>query len=80
MPLWHRPARPYGYAAARAYAAYKDPLFLAYAVDSWWFGRAQTIFTEDIESGALTVKNFSIAQVCQGSAFRSRNPVAIPTH
>ncbi|KAJ7824493.1 hypothetical protein B0H13DRAFT_1919098 [Mycena leptocephala] len=53
---------PYGYAAARAYAAYKDPLFLAYAVDSWWFGRAQTIFTEDIESGALTVKNFSFAQ------------------
>lgn len=60
--------RPYGYAAARAYAAYSDPLFLTYAVDSWWFGRAQTIFPDDLESGTLTGKNFSIAQVCHDGA------------
>ncbi len=61
--------RPYGYAAAHAYAAYRDRLFLTYAIDSWWFGRAHTIFPEDVATGTVSTKNFSIAQVCQDSAF-----------
>jgi hypothetical protein len=64
-------ARPYGYAAAHAYSAYKDPLFLTYAIDSWWFGRAHTIFPEDVAAGTIGVKDFSIAQDCQDSAFFS---------
>ncbi|KAJ7438784.1 hypothetical protein B0H11DRAFT_2254290 [Mycena galericulata] len=40
------PCRAYGHAAARAYAAYKDPVFLDYAVQSWWYGRSYTLSSQ----------------------------------
>ncbi|KAJ7619856.1 hypothetical protein DFH06DRAFT_1235184 [Mycena polygramma] len=57
----------YGYAAARAYTAYKDPLFLEYAVESWWFGRGYTISQVNADTGKIGGKNFSISSACQGA-------------
>ncbi|KAJ7117083.1 hypothetical protein C8R44DRAFT_627232, partial [Mycena epipterygia] len=55
----------YGYAAARAYAAYKNPTFLQYAIQSWWFGRSYTLSQDDISSGKNAGKNFSVSKICQ---------------
>jgi hypothetical protein len=60
--------RSYGYAAARAYVAYKDRVFLQYAVESWWFGRTYTLSQADIDAGKIGVKNFSVPALCQGGA------------
>ncbi|KAJ7468986.1 hypothetical protein FB451DRAFT_1255438 [Mycena latifolia] len=57
----------YGYAAARAYAAYKNPTFLQYAIESWWFGRAWTLSQDDVSSGTFAEKEFPIENVCQES-------------
>ncbi|KAJ7923590.1 hypothetical protein B0H13DRAFT_2655064 [Mycena leptocephala] len=57
----------YGYAAARAYVAYKDRVFLQYAVESWWFGRTYTLSQADIDAGKIGVKNFSVPALCQGA-------------
>ncbi|KAJ6560643.1 hypothetical protein DFH09DRAFT_1279584 [Mycena vulgaris] len=56
----------YGYAAARAYTAYKDPTFLQYAVESWWFGRTYTLSQANVDAGKSTVKNFNVPALCQG--------------
>ncbi|KAJ7117074.1 hypothetical protein C8R44DRAFT_627179, partial [Mycena epipterygia] len=56
----------YGYAAVRAYAAYKNPVFLQYAVQSWWFGRTYTLSPDDIDAGKIAGKNFTVEQFCQG--------------
>ncbi|KAJ6473979.1 hypothetical protein C8R47DRAFT_1221239 [Mycena vitilis] len=60
-------ALSYGYAAARAYTAYKDPVFLQLAVESWWFGRSYTLSTADTGAGKIATKNFSVASNCQGA-------------
>ncbi|KAF7335021.1 Glycoside hydrolase family 76 protein [Mycena venus] len=56
----------YGYAAARAYAAYKDPIFLQYAIDSWSFASTFTLTEADTGAGQIPVKNFTIQGLCQG--------------
>ncbi|KAJ6520988.1 hypothetical protein DFH09DRAFT_1287310 [Mycena vulgaris] len=56
----------YGRAAAKAYAAYKNPTFRDYAVQSWYFGRSYTISQSDVTAGTITTKDFPIQKVCQG--------------
>ncbi len=65
-------SRIFGRAAARAYVGYKNPTFLDYAVQSWWFGRAYTISPADAASGSISTKDFPIWEVCD-------NGEAIPT-
>ncbi|KAJ7488237.1 hypothetical protein FB451DRAFT_1226753 [Mycena latifolia] len=57
-------ARSFGHAAAKAYAAYKTPAFLQYAAESWWNGRARTLSDNDVLSGKIDGKNFSVAARC----------------
>nr|GAT57861.1 glycoside hydrolase family 76 protein [Mycena chlorophos] len=59
----------YGYAAAQAYIAYKDPLFLKYAELAWETGNNYTIAQSDVNAGRMVngVKSFSLAQMCQGA-------------
>ncbi|KAJ7438812.1 hypothetical protein B0H11DRAFT_2254320 [Mycena galericulata] len=57
----------YGHAAVRAYAAYKDPVFLDYAIQSWWFGRFYTLSSQEVSSGSSGAKSFPIEGNCQGS-------------
>ncbi|KAJ6537839.1 hypothetical protein B0H19DRAFT_1270238 [Mycena capillaripes] len=69
----------YGHAAARAYTAYKNPTFLQYAVQSWWYGRLRTISQSDLDAGKSAVKNFTLKQVCQdatmvGGTFWNNDP------
>ncbi|KAJ7275873.1 hypothetical protein C8J57DRAFT_1311898 [Mycena rebaudengoi] len=70
----------YGYAAARAYLVYnKNPLFLQYAIESWWFGRSYTLSQADIDSGGIPVKNFTLVGVCKnatmaGGTFHTTDP------
>ncbi|KAJ7467427.1 hypothetical protein B0H11DRAFT_2197345 [Mycena galericulata] len=59
------PTYSFGHAAARAYTAYKNPIFLQYALQSWWFGRAYTLSESDVSAGEIATKNFSISGVCQ---------------
>ncbi|KAJ7479364.1 hypothetical protein B0H11DRAFT_1620857, partial [Mycena galericulata] len=59
--------RAYGHAAARAYAAYKDPVFLDYAIQSWWFGRFYTLSSQEVSSGSSGAKSFPIEGNCQGT-------------
>ncbi|PBK93437.1 hypothetical protein ARMGADRAFT_1062908, partial [Armillaria gallica] len=54
----------YGYAAARAYAAYQDPDFLDLAVTSWISARRYTISKEQATSGTTGVKQFSLSPSC----------------
>ncbi|KAJ7479387.1 hypothetical protein B0H11DRAFT_2423567 [Mycena galericulata] len=61
------PCRAYGHAAARAYEAYKDPVFLDYAVQSWWFGRSYTLSSQEVSSGSSGVKSFPIEGICGGT-------------
>ncbi|KAJ6559786.1 hypothetical protein B0H19DRAFT_1260480 [Mycena capillaripes] len=56
----------YGHAAIRAYAAYKDQIFLDHAVQSWWFGRSYTLSDAGISSGKSDAKEFPIEKQCQG--------------
>ncbi|KAJ7777676.1 hypothetical protein DFH07DRAFT_936690 [Mycena maculata] len=58
------PTYTFGHAAARAYTAYKNPIFLQYAVQSWWFGRAYTLSDSDVSAGKIATKNFTISGVC----------------
>ncbi|KAJ7114692.1 hypothetical protein C8R44DRAFT_629530, partial [Mycena epipterygia] len=55
----------YGYAAARAYAAYKNPVFLQYAIQAWWFGRTYTLSPDNIGAGRIPAKNFTVEQFCK---------------
>ncbi|KAJ7917427.1 hypothetical protein B0H13DRAFT_2322371 [Mycena leptocephala] len=56
----------FGHAAAKAYAAYRDPVFLQYAIESWWVGRRRTISQSDLSAGKIAGKNFTLAKVCEG--------------
>lgn len=59
----------YGYAAARAYVAYKDSTFLDYAVTVRNFGQTFTISPEQAEAGTPGSKNFSLSSQCQGCTY-----------
>ncbi|KAJ7740390.1 hypothetical protein B0H16DRAFT_1464947 [Mycena metata] len=53
----------FGNAAAYAYVAYdKNPIFLQYAVDSWWWGREHTLSTQDISAGKFPGMNFTLVK------------------
>ncbi|KAJ7890200.1 hypothetical protein B0H14DRAFT_2561472 [Mycena olivaceomarginata] len=56
----------FGHAAANAYAAYKNPVFLQYAIESWWVGRRRTISPSDLSAGTIAGKNFTLTKVCEG--------------
>ncbi|KAF5338858.1 hypothetical protein D9758_015567 [Tetrapyrgos nigripes] len=56
----------YGYAAAWAYAAYKDDDFLDFAADSWSFGWNYTLKQDEVDGKSTPVKDFNISQTCQG--------------
>ncbi len=60
------PHRNYGYAAARAYNAYRDPEFLAFAVTSWGSARRYTISKEQAAAGSMDVKQFNLSTSCSG--------------
>ncbi|KAJ7310806.1 hypothetical protein DFH08DRAFT_1087998 [Mycena albidolilacea] len=69
----------FGHAAVKAYAAYKNSVFLQYAVESWWFGRSRTLSQSDVSAGNIAGKNFTITKNCQsatmvGGAFWVNDP------
>ncbi|KAJ7062688.1 hypothetical protein C8F01DRAFT_1056511 [Mycena amicta] len=55
----------YGHAAARAYKAYGDPLYLDYAMGNWWTGRAMTISSADMSASKITGKSFALLPVSE---------------
>ncbi|KAF7349905.1 Glycoside hydrolase family 76 protein [Mycena venus] len=55
----------YGHAGAIAYAAYKDQVFLDYAIQSWWFGQTYTLTSQQVAAGRTDIKNFTIQSQCQ---------------
>ncbi|KAF7328326.1 Glycoside hydrolase family 76 protein [Mycena venus] len=57
----------YGHAGAIAYAAYKDQVFLDYAIQSWYFGQKYTLTAQQVAAGKTDIKNFTIASQCQDS-------------
>lgn len=57
----------YGYAAARAYAAYQDSDFLGFAVTSWTSGRLYTINDSQAASGIMYGKEIQISSSCQNA-------------
>ncbi|KAK0468939.1 hypothetical protein IW261DRAFT_1344744 [Armillaria novae-zelandiae] len=57
----------YGYAAARAYAAYQDPDFLDLAVTAWNTVRQYTISDKQAALGTMDVKQFRLSLSCQGA-------------
>ncbi|KAJ6596129.1 hypothetical protein DFH09DRAFT_973280 [Mycena vulgaris] len=67
----------YGHAAAIAYKTYRNPLFLQFAIQSWWWGRLNTIS----QDGLLDARNFDLSTTCQGismagGTFREKDPAA----
>uniref|UniRef100_A0A0W0F728 Glycoside hydrolase family 76 protein n=1 Tax=Moniliophthora roreri TaxID=221103 RepID=A0A0W0F728_MONRR len=65
---WVRGGIAFGNAATRAYEAYKDDLFLEYAVKAWNWGRQFTISEENIEAGVIPVKKFELQRTCGNEA------------
>ncbi|KAF7333678.1 Glycoside hydrolase family 76 protein [Mycena sanguinolenta] len=57
-------ARSFGHAAAKAYMAYNNSVFLQYAIQSWWFGSGRTISASDIAAGKIAGKKFTLATAC----------------
>ncbi|KAJ7577882.1 hypothetical protein C8J56DRAFT_362367 [Mycena floridula] len=58
----------YGYAAACAYAAYKDAAFLVWAQDNWNFGLDNTISQQQLDgTQPFNQKNFTLQAGCKGS-------------
>ncbi|KAJ7323025.1 hypothetical protein DFH08DRAFT_712035, partial [Mycena albidolilacea] len=55
----------YGHAGAMAYAAYKDQVFLDYAIQSWWFGQTYTLTSQQVAAGKTGVKNITLSSQCQ---------------
>ncbi|KAJ7573690.1 hypothetical protein C8J56DRAFT_1065825 [Mycena floridula] len=56
----------YGYAATRAYVAYKDTDFLTWAQESWEFGRSFVLSAADLTSGKSGSKSFNLQTQCFG--------------
>ncbi|PBK86126.1 hypothetical protein ARMGADRAFT_1128195 [Armillaria gallica] len=57
----------YGYAAARAYNTYQNPIFLDLAVTSWTTARRYTISKEQAVSGSTDIKQSELAPSCNGT-------------
>ncbi|KAJ6578275.1 hypothetical protein B0H19DRAFT_932063, partial [Mycena capillaripes] len=55
----------YGHAGAITYIAYKDQVFLDYAIQSWWFGHTYTLTPQQVAAGKTDIKNFTIISQCQ---------------
>ncbi|KAJ7231072.1 hypothetical protein C8J57DRAFT_1251339 [Mycena rebaudengoi] len=51
----------YGRASAKAYLAYKRPIFLDFARLSWSFGRRYTLSQQEASAGSTTVKSFPVS-------------------
>ncbi|KAJ6543145.1 hypothetical protein B0H19DRAFT_1311313 [Mycena capillaripes] len=67
-----------GHAAIRAYMAYKNPVFLELANESWAFARSFTISEADLASRSILGKDFSLQATCQdatmvGGTFETTN-------
>ncbi|KAF7323756.1 hypothetical protein MKEN_00596600 [Mycena kentingensis (nom. inval.)] len=59
----------YGFAAVRAYAAYRDPIFLHYAITAWESANSLTLTQQMLDFGVIPPgKNFSAITTCQGSS------------
>ncbi|KAF7368573.1 Glycoside hydrolase family 76 protein [Mycena venus] len=58
----------FGHAAAKAYIAYKKPIFLQYAIQSWWNGRKWTLSVQDIAAGKFAGKSFPLTKACQNAS------------
>ncbi|KAJ7155125.1 hypothetical protein C8R46DRAFT_1196660 [Mycena filopes] len=56
------------HASIRAYAAYKDPVFLQLANESWAFAQTYTLFGSAAASGSLGFKNFTMNSACQAKS------------
>ncbi|KAJ7161850.1 hypothetical protein C8R43DRAFT_991622 [Mycena crocata] len=54
-----------GHAAIRAYTAYKNPIFLNIANQTWTYARDHTISAEAIAAGSLPAKDVVLAKTCQ---------------
>ncbi|KAK0237333.1 hypothetical protein EDD85DRAFT_1024011 [Armillaria nabsnona] len=57
----------YGYAAVRAYTAYRDPDFLTIAATSWASARRYTVSLEQAATGTMETKKFTLASSCNGT-------------
>ncbi|KAK7030960.1 hypothetical protein VNI00_013907 [Paramarasmius palmivorus] len=71
--------RTYSIAATRAYAAYRDPAFLTFAEIAWGSGREYTLSDDNIRTGSIPGKNFTIEENCErnsmaGGCFWRRDP------
>ncbi|KAJ6552153.1 hypothetical protein B0H10DRAFT_1931584, partial [Mycena sp. CBHHK59/15] len=64
-----KPPRSMGHAAVRAYQAYKNPVFLQYANQSWQLARAYALSQDDLLAGTLSGKDFTVQATCQGREF-----------
>ncbi|KAJ7201786.1 hypothetical protein GGX14DRAFT_571054 [Mycena pura] len=64
--LFYLAPRSLGHAAATAYAAYGDPMFLGFANAPWTFARSYTISGGYLASGSMTGKDFPLPQTCNG--------------
>ncbi|KAK7044487.1 glycoside hydrolase family 76 protein [Favolaschia claudopus] len=63
----------YGHAAAKAYAAYNDPVFRDYAIQSWYFGRTYTLSASQVAAGKTSVKSMSIVNECHERTYFAQN-------
>ncbi|KAJ6457253.1 glycosyl hydrolase family 76-domain-containing protein [Mycena sanguinolenta] len=69
----------YGHAAVIAYTTYNNPVFLQYAVESWWAARNYTLYPDNLDAGTFPGKNFPLSASCAGlsmagGTFESRDP------
>ncbi|KAK7034753.1 hypothetical protein VNI00_012160 [Paramarasmius palmivorus] len=58
----------FGYAAARAYEAYRDESFLDFAKMAWDSGRRVTISDDDVSAGVILAKDFTLQKNCRGAS------------
>ncbi|KAJ7577933.1 hypothetical protein C8J56DRAFT_970024 [Mycena floridula] len=56
----------YGYAAATAYAVYKDPAFLEWAQQSWQFGLNYTVLQHQLDGSQKSPRNITLMATCAG--------------
>ncbi|THV01181.1 hypothetical protein K435DRAFT_854037 [Dendrothele bispora CBS 962.96] len=71
IPYWFIMLKLYTYydswfSDSRAYVAYQDEDFLNFAAVAWNSARQYTLSEEDVQSGTIAGKNFSISSNCQG--------------
>uniref|UniRef100_A0A0W0GEH2 Glycoside hydrolase family 76 protein n=1 Tax=Moniliophthora roreri TaxID=221103 RepID=A0A0W0GEH2_MONRR len=69
----------YGIAAARAYAAYRDPAFMDFAQTAWKSGSEYTLSQDVLQAGKISGKNLTLRKACTlnsmvGGSFWRRDP------